>query len=342
MAGNKVTMQDVADSLGFSRNTVSKALNGHLSVPVSTRSLIIQKAAQMNYKNYAALELTGAQKGGGTIAFFTSSMPDKNHFGAPFLSGFTEHMSLNGYTLAIYVLRGTDVTSSIAPANFSAENTAGILCIELFNPVYCDFICKMGIPVLFADTFVNQGYRPLHADIVMMENTQSTATLVQYMIEKGARTVGFVGDSQHCQSFFERWESYHHTLRQSGITMDERLCILKEDSSLYQSSAWLEEQLLAMPFLPDAFMCANDAIAADLLRALKSMNKNIPEEIMVTGFDNSPESRVSHPSLTTIQIPSYEMGIFAAEQMLHRIKNPLFPHTTTYVQTVPIFRESTR
>jgi LacI family transcriptional regulator len=342
MVINRITMQDIADSLGLSRNTVSKALNGNPAVPASTRNLVIQKAASLGYKNYAPVEQirTGGDKGG-TIAFFASFMPGKNHFGSQFLAGFTERMSRSHYTLSIYILRPEDVAASREPMNFDRESIAGVLCIEMFDAPYCDLICAMNKPVLFADTYVFSARRELRADIVMMENRKSTEALVSYMIKKGTRSLGFIGDKRHCQSFSERWEGFSGALAQAGLPINLAWCVLDDDREPYNDSAWMEEKLRVMGDLPRAFMCANDTLALSVLEALKTLGKSVPQDVMVAGFDNNLETQLLQPRLSTVHIPSYEMGIAAADTMLRRIERPGFPYTTTYMQTTPQFREST-
>jgi LacI family transcriptional regulator len=351
MTTDKITMQEVADALGLSRNTVSKALNDNPRIPKATRETIIRKATQMGYKHHALIEQPPVSTGG-TIAFFTSqksnreglffnSMPDKNHFGSRFLSGFTERMSVHGYTLTIYILRPEDIASCVAPANFELDKISGILCIELFDETYCNFIYTMQKPTLFSDSYVFSPDDPLKADIVMMENSKSTAAMVMHMMDKGKRTVGFIGDYHHCQSFFERWEGYNHALRRNSVELESRYCILESDDKSYGDSVWLLEKLRAMGELPDAFMCANDYIATSILEALKKMGKSIPEDILVAGFDDAAESAFLSPPLSTVHIPSYEMGIIAADTMLRRIQMPDLPFISSYIQTKLVLREST-
>ncbi|MDR1636558.1 MAG: LacI family DNA-binding transcriptional regulator [Treponema sp.] len=343
MAINRITMQDIADSLGLSRNTVSKALNGNPAVPASTRKMVIQKAASLGYKNYAAAgqEQIGGSNKGGTIAFFASVMPGKNHFGSQFLTGFTEHISRGSYTLSVYILRPEDIAACRAPMNFSHEQVSGILCIEMFDPPYCDFICAMNKPVLFADTYVIPAQRSLRADIMMMENRKSTESLVSYMIKKGAESIGFIGDRNHCQGFAERWEGFYRALVQAGLSVNPGQCILDDNREPYNDSDWMTEKLRVMGELPRAFMCANDTLALSVLEALKTLGKSAPQDVMVAGFDNNLETQLLQPRLSTVHIPSYEMGVAAADTMLRRIERPGFPYTTTYMQTTPQFREST-
>ncbi|MDO5518194.1 MAG: substrate-binding domain-containing protein, partial [Clostridium sp.] len=66
-----------------------------------------------------------------------------------------------------------------------------------------------------------------------------------------------------------------------------------------------------------------------------------PEDILVCGFDDSSESKIIEPHLSTVHIPSYEMGSIAADMLLNRIKDPSSPFKTTYVDTDIIYRGST-
>ena len=97
-----------------------------------------------------------------------------------------------------------------------------------------------------------------------------------------------------------------------------------------------------MPCLPDAFVCANDYLAVHLMKALKCLNLRIPEDVMVAGFDDSPEATVAEPPLSTVRIPSGEMGFIAAGILLDRIQRPTLPYRCCYIQTTPVWRSSTR
>jgi LacI family transcriptional regulator len=131
-------------------------------------------------------------------------------------------------------------------------------------------------------------------------------------------------------------------LRKGGFQPDVDVCILDPDSAPYDDPLWLEQKLRAMPYLPEAFFCANDFLALHLMTALKNMGYSVPEDVMVAGFDGSPESAVVSPGLTTAVIPSTEIGRLAAELLLKRIANPDSPILRVYVPTTPVWRASTR
>ncbi|WP_018750598.1 LacI family DNA-binding transcriptional regulator [Paenibacillus sanguinis] len=328
----KVTIQDIADSLGLSRNTVSKALNNNLSIPDETRNKVIRKAIEMNYKQFAYKS--------GNIALLTANMPNNSHFGTSLLSGLEQKISSKGFNLSIHMVRENELNTLALPVNFDKSKVDGIVCIEMFNKSYSDFITSLGIPTLFIDASADLEFSDMKADILLMENSHSTFSITKSLIEEGLSTVGFVGDYHHCMSFSERWDGFNKALFTARIDLDESLCILDEDRYIadYQ---WLKQRLANMEKLPSAFVCANDFIAIHVIRSLKELNIRIPDEVMVCGFDDAPESRIVEPHLTTVNIYRFEMGFIAAEMVISRIENPDRPPQITYVKTTPVFREST-
>lgn len=96
-----------------------------------------------------------------------------------------------------------------------------------------------------------------------------------------------------------------------------------------------------MHSLPDIFICANDFVALDLLQALKKLGIMVPEDVWLCGFDDSPESKVMTPSLTTIHIHSQIMGFSAVHLLISRIKEPSLNFRTIHTETSLIYREST-
>ena len=344
MAIKRVTMQDIADACGLSRNTVSKVFNGRGAVPPGTRSLILQKAADLGYGLPADKKAPAAviPSAGGSIALLTSSMPVDYHFGTFFVTTFTDQICRAGYTLKMFEISAGELRNRQLPPHFIPGQMAGIVAIELFDPDYLNMICGLGLPTIMIDSPAHALVRPFPCDFVSMENVSSIAAVVQRILELGARRVGFVGDKEHCGSFYERWFGFRMALETAGLTPDESLCILAPDDSPYSSSDWLISRMNRMPALPDAFVCANDFLAIHLMSALKKMGLSIPGDIMVTGFDGTSQSALVEPALTTVQIPSVEIGRMSADILLARIRNPELPYSWTHVRTNPVWRKSTR
>lgn len=342
MAAKRVTLQEIANACGLSRNTVSKIFNERGAVSDSTRRTVLEKAKELGYYQLPDEEPDRSEVRIQNVALLTTHLPEDSHFGTSLLPAFTGHISRAGYTLMMYELTQEDVRARRLPGHLSLEQTAGIIGIELFDRAYVDMICELGLPTILVDAYAGANAELLKFDFISMENTASTLALTEHIISMGARRLGFVGDAEHCNSFHERWTAFCAALAAAGLPLNRELCILERDSpDLYRSRGWFRERVLAMPELPDALVCANDFIAIHLMTELKQTGISIPCAIMVAGFDGTPQSAVVEPSLTTAQIPCADIGRLAADMLLERIENPDRPFRSTYVKTTPLWRDST-
>lgn len=129
----------------------------------------------------------------------------------------------------------------------------------------------------------------------------------------------------------------------NGKSVQDEFCLIgtyqdKEYPTQAEYRGYLREQLSALDHLPDVFICANDFIAIDTLVVLKELGISVPDDVQVCGFDDSPESQIMSPTLTTIH--SQIMGYSAVQLMMSRIGNPKMNCRTIYVETDLIYRES--
>ncbi|MGM0881371.1 MAG: LacI family DNA-binding transcriptional regulator [Bacillota bacterium] len=341
MAKEKVTIQNIADALGISRNTVSKALNGNKAIPVKTRNKVLKKAVELKYKQFAYVDSENIMaKNPGNIALLTCNMPHGPHFGSMLLSGLAKKISSEGYNLSIHIIREAEIEARVLPNNFETAKVDGIICIEMFDKAYSELVCDLGIPAIFIDSAADIFYSGLSADLILMENERSIYSITMRLIENGHTAIGFIGDYNHCKSFNERWAGFNRALLESGLPLDLSRCIVDKDRYFFEPG-WMDKQLDLMTQRPTAFICANDFIAVMVMQTIKNKGISVPDDIAVVGFDDAHESRVVDPLLTTVRIFNNDMGIIAAEMLLARVKNPALPYQITYVRTEPLFRDST-
>ena len=269
MALKRVTMQDIADACGLSRNTVSKVFNGRGAVPEMTKKTVLDKAQELGYYQRPEGDEV-PETGRGSVALLTQHKLLSHNFGAFFITSFTDQICRSGYTMKIYEVSPEEIAEKKLPPHLNLEETAGILGIELFDREYLEMICALGKPTVFVDGHACASRSLFQCDYISMENIASETALVNRMIQRGARRLGFVGDKEHCNSFHERWIGYCVSLGEAGLPIDPNLCILDEDGPAYSDIEWLLGKLAAMPELPDAFVCANDYLAIHLMTALGS------------------------------------------------------------------------
>ena len=351
----RVTIQDIADELGISRNTVSKAINNTGILADSTREKVLKKAAEMGYKQFSYVTVPNSgqsvltlstAKERNEIALFITNFIGTSHFAMVMLDKFQKELSGLGYTLTMHRILLEEADSLTLPTSFSKERTAGIICIEMFNYKYSKMVCDLGFPVLLVDAPAPSFHKPLEADILCMDNQSHIYLFIKEMVRRGKTNIGFIGEYMHCQSFFERYTAYRNALHLLGLPCSDKYCITENkagvcdpESKDYQE--YLTECLQKLEQLPDVFLCANDFVATDTMQVLKKLGYSIPEDVYLCGFDDSPESKVVTPTLTTIHIHSQIMGFSAVNLLMSRINEPSLNYRTIHTETTLIYREST-
>lgn len=222
----KVTIQDIADALGISRNTVSKAINNSDGLADATREKIIQKAIEMGYKQFSyatslgnispiTLDNAGVSGYQGEIALLTTTFLSGSHFASLMLDKFQREISQLGYTLNTHRITDRDLKNKTLPITLYKEQVKAILCIEVFDWDYSEMLCGLDLPVLFVDGPAQIKGRTLPADKLYMENINAVTAFMHDMFDKGITKIGFVGNPNHCQSFYERYLGFYVTDRKS-------------------------------------------------------------------------------------------------------------------------------
>lgn len=351
---DRVTIQDIADALGVSRNTVSKAINNTGILADATRDRVLQKAMEMGYKQFSYAVISNLNKPAPAvtenkapkeIALFTTCFLGNSHFSSTMLDKFQKEISQLGYSLTMHCVRPEELESFQLPFSFHKERTAGIIGIEMFHYQYNKMICDLEIPTLFVDSPASME-QPLKADVLMMDNQSNIFSFIKEMNSRGKKQIGFVGEYKHCASFFERYMAYRNAMYLEGLPCLEEYCILENAAEIKNPSSkeyqnYLMECFHSIKKLPDVFICANDFVALDTLQVLKQLGISVPQDVYLCGFDDSPESRIVTPSLTTIHIHSQIMGFSAVHLLISRIKEPSLNYRMIHTETSLIYREST-
>ena len=338
----RVTIQDIADELGFSRNTVSKAINNADGLADATRERILEKAVEMGYKQFSYIKAhTGAigaqeQQSKGEIALLCGCVISPAHFATLMLDKLKRDLERLGYALNSHRVDRDNLLCRTLPLTFDPGRVSAIIWVEMFDRAYDEMICDLGLPVLFVDGPNKRDGIDLPADQLYMENTTAITRFVNDMLLRGRRKIGFIGDYEHCQSFYERYTAFRYAMLMADVPVNERFCIKTSERER------LEEALAELSELPEVFICANDFAAEDAIYALRKLGKSVPEDVLFCGFDDSPNSRIMTPALTTVHIHTQIMAVAAMHLLLSRIKEPNLDFRTVHTETELIYRDSTR
>ena len=353
--GARVTIQDIADELGISRNTVSKAINNTGILADATRDKVLKKAVEMGYKQFSYVTAAApgssvlsipAPKENAEVAVFLTNFVSGNHFAMDMLDKFQKELASLGYSLTMHRILAEEQDRLKLPASFSPERTAGILCIEMFHYEYDQMLCSLGLPVLFVDAPVTGLKEPLPADLLCMDNQSGIYSFIGEMTRRGKTKIGFIGEAMHCRSFFERYMAYRNAMYLNGLDCLDEYCVIRNKEGIRNPTSedyqeYLSESFQKLSRLPEVFVCANDFVALDALQVLKKSGYFVPDDVWLCGFDDSPESKIVTPSLTTIHIHSQIMGFSAVNLLMSRINEPSLNYRTVHTETELIYREST-
>ena len=211
----------------------------------------------------------------------------------------------------------------------------GIITLGRFTLDTVEAIRQFGLPVVVVDMY----YDSLAMDYILTDNISGSYRMTEYLIKKGFKRIGFLGDPRYASSFYDRFQGYNRAMEAWKLETNPQWSILA-DTETYRE---LLDQISEMKTnLPDAMVCANDALAIALVKALEEISVQTPQMISVTGFDNIPRSEECVPGLTTMHVQKELMGEKAVQRLMVIMKNRDAVPVKILLSTILIERESVK
>lgn len=338
----KVTIQDVAKELKLSRNTVAKALNNSDTVAYETRYIVIKKAYEMGYSKLLPVVLNEFKikdRLSEVKTIVVLARRELSTFWNRIIMGISDELNKNNCKLQFNFISAEEEQDAILPIDLESE-IHGVILLSVFADWYITKVASLDVPIVFLDAPEDTSKVSEYGDIVLFEGENSVRRMTRQMIGQGAKRLGFIGDITYCKSIYDRFHGFSYAIHEAGLEEDKSLYKISRMKHRYYKEAEVFEAMDSFPYLPDGIVCANDDIAKDVITYLKSKNIKIPEQVMVTGFDNKDETAFLTPALTTAYISNQRMGRRLVQQMMWRIENPEMPFEIITVNTEIIYRDS--
>ncbi|NNU83765.1 LacI family DNA-binding transcriptional regulator [Geobacillus sp. BMUD] len=328
----RITMQDIADRLNISKNSVSQALRGKEGVSEETRELVKRVAKEMGYE-YPASRAKSRGKPPKQIALIASDRTfSLKFFGEIYLSIEQEALS-HGMRLHIQSVNEQQKQQLLLPSFIEEKVVDGIIVLSHISTEYIQQIVATGIPTVLVD----HHHPNISADAVLTNNRFGAYVAVQHLLELNHTDIAFVGDVNYSPSYQERYEGYLLALKDYGVKPNEEwmFCQAQEDETVI--AGYIRE----LKRQPTAWFCVNDGLGFFVSTSLQQYGLKVPDDVSVCSFDNGQLSQIATPKITTVDIDLKRYGKRAVELLLWRWDHPNEPFQEVLLSTKLIKREST-
>ncbi len=193
---------------------------------------------------------------------------------------------------------------------------------------------KARIPVVLLDRCLKPYPRRSNYDLVGIDNRRTAYLVTEHLIKAGARRIAFFARPNSAPTVDARIAGYHEALQALSKHSGRDLVKLGDASDANFVKTVLKKDR------PDAFICANDHTAGNLMHTLLSIGQRIPQDIRIVGFDDVKYARLLPVPLTTQHQPCRDIGRIALAVMLDRISNPDLPPRDVLLGCQLVVRQS--
>lgn len=327
MKNDKTKITDIAEALGVSAITVSRALSGQYGVSKDLRTRIIDKAKEMGYikpKNSSDLKIL--------VLHQKPYLQDSSNYSL-MIQGIERAIQKIGAEYHIEFIEKKKQDEMQLPIKLSrGNNFDGIIFIGGFKHEYVDLLKeKIENQVLYT------GYSPSYDyDSVWFNFNNGGYKQCEYLIKMGHKDIGFIG-SRNAYKNQEKVLGIAAALENYGLPVKNEFFIYADEN--YEDKV---TELLRSKERPTALICQWDFLAVKLIKILYDKGIQVPEDLSVIGSGNTEMSSLCIPALTTLDFNIEYSCETAIDLLIKRINNPDKPNENILINSKLIVRDSVR
>lgn len=324
---SQVTIRDIAEAIGLSIGTVSRALKNQAGMTEVTRNKVREAAVRLGY------DVSQLKKGRiRRIAFLLHSQHNtlaSSPFFSPVLHGAEEACRREGIALSFIVVGPTEPVLE----QVRVHQPDAILCAGFFEPEVLSTLMLTGKPMVLVDMH-RRGFSSINPD-----NALGGYLATRHLLRNGRRSIAMLSGSLAHYSIQQRNRGFRRALFEAKVHADPDLEVIIPTMGEGDEGVVLAmRSLLRLPKRPDAVFCYNDSTALVAMKTCLSEGLKIPSDIMVVGFDDISNAAVAVPPLSTVRVDKEALGAAGVELLL-RLK-PDEPPTEITLPVDMIVRES--
>jgi LacI family transcriptional regulator len=310
-SGSVVTIHDVARHAGVSPMTVSRVINSESNVREDTRARVAASVKALRYSpNQAARSLASADAMHIGILY---SNPSAAYL-SEFLLGSLDQSSLSGCQL---VIEQSDRVESERGA-IKRLVKGGVDGVVLPAPL-CDSeewlkaVADAGIPAVL----VASGRPAPDISAVSINDFEASRAMTRYLLSLGHRRIGFINGHPGQTASSQRFRGYMEGMTEAGLDVGADQVV--QGYFTYRSGLDAAEKLLAT-WNPTAIFASNDDMAAAAMAVAHRKGLDVPGDLAIVGFDDTPLATTVWPELTTVRQPIADMAREAVRMLIEQIR----------------------
>lgn len=337
---SKITLKDIAKTLGLSSATVSKALKNYPDINDKTKARVLELANSLNYKpNSFAQSLRNNES-----KIIGLLVPDLvHHFFSSIINGVISAAEKQGYLVIVLQSYESYEDELKQLRLLVSKNIDGILLSLSDSTVKYDHVKQVianGTPVVLFDKISNL----INCSKVIIDDRKAGFDATEYLIKSGCKKIAHIRGPLKPKTTIDRFMGYKNALLKNNIEFDKSLVYASEHLS-YEDGYDLTDQILDDHPDVDGIFAFIDPVAAGVLNKLNERKINVPNQISVIGFSDWFMAKTTNPPLTTIRQPGFDMGTKAFDLLYNEIQllknNIEVTHSTIKIDTELVVRKST-
>ena len=307
-----VTLVQLAKAAGVSVSTVSRALsNGKYPLKTETRQNILKLAEEMGYKpNLVARSLQSSRSH--LVGVIVDRM--QSPFAAATVEGIQDGLRNAGYSISIAYSNRDQAIATQAIHTFYSHQVDGIIILNSWLHTFNDPILSLQDRPF---VFINRVFSNCIENCVGPGDRQGARLATQHLVDLGHRRIGYINGMEDWIEAQNRLAGYRDVLTEHGLPVDEDL--IRHGNWGVESGYEAARELLALQDRPTAIFAANDIMALGAMYAIQKAGLEVPADVAIVGYDDRDFAAWIKPALTTIRMPSYEMGQAAGRLLLQQI-----------------------
>jgi LacI family transcriptional regulator len=317
----RVVLADVARHAGTSEATASRALQGDSRIGEATREAVRAAAVNLGYVPNAAARSLRARRTH-ILGLLLDDLADPVH--GRVAAGFEEAAA--GQGLAVFIMTGLHdpEREQRALTAFVEHRADGIVlasCVSDPDEVHARVPSERVVFVQPEYPRLAEGHGPPARGVLRTDDTAGLTDTIRHLVDRGYRRIAYVRSSDGASGTLRRVAAAA-ALDDLGM---EPLRVFEAGADGWRDASRVASEIAAQP--PDALMCYDDKLALALLDALRSTPLDVPGDLAVVGFDGIAAARQSLPRLTTVAVPSTELGRRAVEMLMASTHDGTMPES---------------